>query len=333
MGDELNDNSIVSNEFRRKRPVPMSVFSDRYVERPYLKKEELSMIRDNLDALVDIKVGKDENKISETKKNDTKIDDKSNVVNFKHNVDVPIIISDVPIESKISEIKVPETKVPEVKIGIGNLVDKINDIKTVDNKVVDNKVVDNKVIDKKIENKTKKIKVNRMNDEDQGYISPEMRKQIRKSEMEEYHNEKEMQEYVKKSASLAEQNRKELEDLKKNLTLENLEIRKELKNEFGNKVNELSGKFNDITSKFENVNGKFDGVTKKLEETCTGIDCLKKDLANINKNMDLSECETCGNKVVPPFASYCPSCSAKQMWYEDDGVTPVKGWKPSWKTD
>jgi len=37
-------------------------------------------------------------------------------------------------------------------------------------------------------------------------------------------------------------------------------------------------------------------------------------------------------KVVPPLSSYCPNCNAKMSsWFEDDGVTPVKGWKPSWE--
>ncbi len=163
-------------------------------------------------------------------------------------------------------------------------------------------------------------------------ISPEMRKQMRKAEFKDIQEESETNKAIRRAAELAEQNKLELEQMKKSLAAENAEIRKDLKNEFGNKFSELSGKFNDITGKFENVNGKFDGVSKKLEETCTGIDCLKKDLANINKNMDLVECPECGKKVVPPLSSYCPNCNAKMYsWTEDDGVTPVKGWKPSWE--
>lgn len=307
MGDEVNDNSNVTGEFRRKRPVPIPIFNDRFIERPYQRKDELSFIRDAVEELVDIKKQKNvianESVVMETKSVETKpVEIKLMETKKDNDIKIP--------EIKITDAKVPEIKVSEVKIGIGNLVDK--------------KIV--------VENKSKNKKVIRMNDEDQYNVSPEMRRQIRKSEMEDYHNEKEVQEAVKKAASLAEQNRKDLEDMKKSLAAENAEIRRDLKNEFGNKFSELSGKFENVNGKFENVNSKFDGVSKKLEETCTGIDCLKKDLANINKNMDLVECPECGKKVVPPLSSYCPNCNAKMYsWTEDDGVTPVKGWKPSWK--
>lgn len=324
MGDERNDDIN-----RRRRPIPVPLYDDRYVERPYLKKVELARIRDNLDVLVDIKeelANKDVDKvnidkISNTKSNDNKVVtselDVQSIMNTSpsggiNNIKSEIPKSEVIDNNAIISNKVIETKVPEVKIGIGNLVDK--------------QIVDRKNIDKKTENKSKNRKVIRMSDETQEYnVSPEMRRQIIKSEMENYHNEKEVQEAIKKTALLSEQNKKELEEIKKNLATENAEIRKDLKNEFGNKFNELSGKFAD-------VNGKFDGVSKKLEETCTGIDCLKKDLANINKNMDLVECPECGKKIVPPLSSYCPNCNAKMYsWTEDDGVTPVKGWKPSWE--
>jgi len=51
----------------------------------------------------------------------------------------------------------------------------------------------------------------------------------------------------------------------------------------------------------------------------------------MNKNFDLMECPECGEKVVPPLSSFCPSCSAKiYSWTDDDGK-PVKGWKPNWE--
>lgn len=325
MGDELDEN--ITGE-RRKRPVPIPIFKDRYIERPYMRKEELSLIRDNLETLVDIKTGKDEHENTQKVENGQKVE---------KNNDIKVVTSDLGntivnpspsgvIDNIKSEVT-DDNKVQELKIGIGNLVNNKTENK------VDNKVDSNVKI-----NKFKNKKVIKMADEIEYTIPPEMRKQIRKSEMEEYHNEKEMQEYVRKSAMLAEQNRKELEELRKALSLANADIKNELKadlkNEFGTKINELSGKFNDITGKFENVNGKFEGVTKKLDETCTGIECLKTDLAKLSKQADLVECPECGKKVVPPLSSYCPNCNAKMYsWTEDDGVTPIKGWKPSWEQE
>ena len=337
MGDEINDNSNNVGEFKRRRPIPIPVFSDRYIERPYMRKEELSLIRNAVEELVDIKVGKDNDIPVNTKINDAKVvTSDSNILkafpsdvskNITSDTFKPEVINDDDnkgINTKVIETKISDIKIPDIKIGIGNLVE--------------NKV--EKKIENKVEKKSKSKKVINVNDVEQVYnISPEMRKQIRKSEIEDYHNEKEVQDTIRKAALLAEQNSKELKEFKLNLSKENEEIRKDLKNEFGNKFNELSGRFTDITgkfdgvnTKFDGVNTKFDGVSKKLEETCTGIDCLKKDLANINKNMDLVECPDCNKKIVPPLSSYCPNCNAKMSsWFEDDGVTPVKGWKPSWE--
>jgi len=321
LGDELNDDIN-----RRRRPIPIPMYdkfayNDRYIERPYLKKQELAKIRDNLDELVDIKTGlfnKNVDKPMDNKPTD-------NILNFDSKV------SELKAESKIPEIKVPEPKVSEskvdeikkdeLKLGISNLKfnKEIKKIDVVDDKksVIDNKKIDVKPID--VKPKINKRKVNRMNDEEPQYnMSPEDRRRIRKAEIKEFHEEDESNKAIRRAADLAEQNRKELEEMKKTLAIENAEIRKDLKNEFGNK-------FNDLT-------GKFDKVSGKLEETCTGIECLKKDLANINKNMDLAECDTCHVKAVPPLASYCPNCSAKiNTWFEDDGVTQIKGWKPNWE--
>ncbi len=317
-------------EVRRKRPIPIPIFQDRFIERPYQRKEELSLIRNNLEELVAIKTGSDETKVETPKVETSKIEipkpeifksevksEITNNVNYSKEIETKIPEIKIP-EIKILETKVQETKLPETKIGIRNLVDK--------------KIENKQIGSKQTENKSKKRKVINMNDDEQVLnMSPELRRQLRKSEMEEYHNEKETNEAIKRAASLAEQNKLELEQMKKSLASENAEIRRDLKSEFGNKFNELSGKFNDITGKFEGVNGKFDGVSKKLEETCTGIDCLKEDMKKLNKNVDLIECPECGLKVVPPLASYCPNCSAKMTaWTEDDG-TPVKGWKPSWE--
>ncbi len=340
MDDELNDNANVAGEFRRKRPVPVPLYDnryieDRYIERPYLKKVELAKIRDNLDELVEIKE-------EQFNKNAGKVNDKpkaDNIVDFKPNITVPttsLPVSDVPKSEIVKD---------EVKLGISNLAyniekKKIDVVDVVDNvientknikQIVDKQIIDKKTVDKQTEDKNKKRKVNKMNDEENINISHELRSQLREAEYEKFSNKKETDKAIRESAELARQNKIELEKLKQRLAEENAEIKKELKNEFGNKINELSGKFNDITGKFGSVNEKFDGVSKKLEETCTGIDCLKKDFANISKNMDLFECENCGEKAVPALASYCPKCSSKQKWFEDDGVTPLKGWKPTWE--
>jgi len=301
LGDELNDGSNITGEFRRKRPIP--IFNDRFIERPYMRKEELSLIRDNLETLVDIKSS------VEPKKNNDNIINDTKVITSDLNVQIPASsspsgLNNIKSETLKSEVindnknigKITETKIPELKIGIENL----------------------KTETKQIENKSKKRKVTNMNEEDQAYnVSPEIRRQLRKAELKEFHEEDETNKAIRRAAELAEQNKKDLDDMKKSLAAENAEIRKDLKNEFGNK--------------FVDLTGKFEKVSSKLEETCTGIDCLKKDLANMNKNMEFAECPDCGKKVVPPLSSYCPNCNAKiNSWTEDDGVTPVKGWKPSW---
>lgn len=319
MGDESNDDI---NRRRRPIPIPMydkSAYNDRYIERPYLRKNELSKIRDNLDELVEIKTelvndkDVDKNKVDiDSKKDDIKVVSDINITN----VSPPNIIEKSelkiePLQILNPEVKKSEVKKDELKLGLSNLAYN-KEIKKID--VVENK----QTTDNKNKSKINKRKVNRMNDEEPQYnMSPEDRRRIRKAEIKEFHEEDESNKAIRRTAELADQNRKDLEEMKKTLAIENAEIRKDLKNEFSNK-------FNDIT-------GRFDKVSGKLEETCTGIECLKKDLANINKNMDLVECPECGNKVVPPLSSYCPSCSAKMYsWSNDDG-TPVKGWKPSWE--
>ncbi len=306
MGDELNDNTNITGEFRKRRPVPVPLYDDRYIERPYLKKFELAKIRDNLDELVEIK----EELVNKNfdKNVDKKIED------FKNNVPT---ISPPVIEIKNPEIIKDEINKGEVKIGISNL-SHVDDIKKIDIVKSDLTKPNNQIINK--QTKVKK-KVYKMSDEN---IDIE-------SAFEKISSRKDAEKTMRESAELARQNRIDLANLKSELAKENERIKNELKTEFGSKFNEFGGKFGELTGKFENVNGKFDDVSKKLEETCTGIDCLKKDFANISKNMDLFECESCGEKVVPAYASYCPKCSAKQKWYEDDGVTPLKGWKPSWE--
>ena len=377
MEDGINDNT--DDRFRRRRPVPIPIYdTDRYIEKPYLRKHELARIRDNLDELAEIKVGSIDKPIvnkpkidmPEPKKDDKKEDDffidntsdmhipnTSNVSspNIKietksaitPNINIPTIsipITDpkVKSESKIEvkpEVKpefVSEIKKDEIKFGISNLENKqstqlINNIKQInDVKQINDSKSKNKVIKRKV--------IKRMNDEEviQYNISPEERRRRLKTDIQEVHEENATKEAIRKSAELAEQNRKELEqtrnelqDWKKSLAAENVQIKNDLKQEFGNKFNELGSKFND---KFSDITGKFEKVSGKLEETCTGIDCLKKDLANMNKNFDLTECPECGEKVVPPLASFCPGCAHKiKGWTEDDGVTPIKGWKPNWQ--
>ena len=371
MGDELIDNTYNENRRRRPVPIPI-YDTNRYMEKPYLMKHEIAKIRNNLDELVEIKTGfvdkPTENKLKidmpEPKKIDKKDDKKDErkddfflnsttdtrvpnittasspdikpeIVIPTPTINIPITDPKVKSESKVEtkietkpEVKpefVSEIKKDEIKFGISNLENKqsINDNKP-----------KSKIIKKKV--------IKRMNDEDvatQYNISPEERRRRLKSEIQEFHEEDKTKEAIRKSVDLAElnqkgleQNRKELEqtrseiqEWKKSLATENAQIKNDLKTEFGNKINELGGRFNEIT-------GKFDKVSTKLEETCTGIDCLKKDLANMNKNFELVECPECGEKAVPPLASFCPECSAKMKgWFEDDGVTPIRGWKPTWQ--
>lgn len=336
MGDEIN----AENGFRKRRPIPVPLYDryidDRYIERPYLKKHELAKIRDNLDELVEIKESE-----METKGN--------NVTEFKSIVDDNKVIDNKPdrdvdnkvVEDKVSDANIPNTtnifpakdensvkisepmnkvKTEEPKIGITNL-EYNKEIKKFD---INNKKNDTKSSDNK--QKINKRKVKRMNDEDvYTGVSPEDRRRLRKAELQELKDEDDSRKAMLKAAHLAEENKIELENLKRRIAEENAKVKDELKSEFGNKFNEFGNKFNE-------VGGKVDKVTGKLEETCTGIECLKKDLANINKNMDLVECDSCHVKAVPPLASYCPNCSAKiNTWFEDDGVTPIKGWKPSWE--
>lgn len=343
MGDELNDGTNITGEFRRRRPIPIPLYDDRYVERPYLKKFELAKIRDNLDELVEIKeeianksmdksavINNTPNVSSSITKSETAKTEivKPEIVKFEINKDGYVKSESVknetvePVEI-IKDVKLDKNKPDksEVKIGISNLAG--SNLSGTSNKKTN-------VINKQQINKNKKVY--RMNNEDNSYVDVE-------SAFEKLSNRKETERAMRESAELARQNKIELANLKSELAKENERIKNELKSEFGNKFNEfgsrfneLTGKFENVNGKFENINGKFDGVSKKLEETCTGIDCLKKDLANINKNMDLVECPECHKKVVPPLSSYCPNCQAKMHgWFEDDGVTPVKGWKPSWE--
>ncbi len=359
MEDGINDNT--NNIFRKRRPVPIPIYDDRYMERPYLKKNEIARIRDNLDELVEIKselVNKPtENKPkidmpepkNVDKKDDKKEDDffldnkKSQITsNSTSNIippNIPIPTISIPItDSKVKSEPKVETKIEtkpefvseikkdEIKFGISNLENKQPTQPNSDIKQINDNKPKNKIIKKKV--------IKRMNDEEvvQYNISPEERRRRLKTDIQEVHEENATKEAIRKSAELAEQNkreleqtRREIEEFKKTLASENTQIKNDLKQEFGTKFNELGGRFNEIT-------GRFDKVSNKLEETCTGIDCLKKDLANMNKNFDLSECPKCGEKIVPPLASFCPGCSTKiGGWTEDDGVTPIKGWKPNWK--
>ena len=356
MSGEINDDLN-----RRRRPIPVPLYDDRYIERPYLKKVELARIRDNLDELVDIKTGFVENKpkieMPEPKKDNKKEDF------FLTSSDTNATITKPSkVESKVSELSKPEPKkddtnilsttastapinIPIITSFIENKPEIKNEIKKDDiklgisnlgynkeNKKID--IIDNKQISTLEKNKKKIIrrKVNIMDEEQQGYnVSPEDRRRMRKAELKEFNEEDESLKAIRKSADLAEQNAKELKEFKLNFAKENDEIKRELKSEISNKFGQVDQKFSDMNGKFNEVGGRFDKLSGKLEETCTGIDCLKKDLANMNKNFDLVECPECGQKVVPPLASFCPSCSAKMYsWTDDDGKL-VKGWKPTWE--
>lgn len=342
MSGDLNENL----ENRRRRPIPVPLYDDHYIERPYLKKVELAKIRDNLDELVDIKKtelfkdddkSKIESKINQN--NESKIEQEIKKDEVKTNisdinitnispplVDKPIIdktvinkiVTNQPIINSESKNEVKN----DIKFGISNLVDK--------SKITD-KNIDKSIDNKQNKSRTIKRKVIRMSDDEisAGYnISPEDRRRLRKSEIKEFQDEEETAKAVRKAAEISEQNARELKELKSNLAKENEEIKKELKLEFGSKLGQLDQKFGNIEQKFGE---KLDNTHKKLEETCVGIECLKNDLAKLNKNIDLVECPECHEKIVPPLASFCPGCSAHiSGWTEDDG-TPVKNWKPNWE--
>ncbi len=49
---------------------------------------------------------------------------------------------------------------------------------------------------------------------------------------------------------------------------------------------------------------------KKMKEACDGIECLKKDIADLKKSEPCPECHS----NVPFNSKYCPNCSVELDW-------------------
>lgn len=329
---------MVEGEVRRRlKPVP--VYNDRPVivdnyrppglildpSKPYLRKEILADIGQNLAELKDIKTGE----VFDERSAEIEVEKSVAAV-----VDKPTVAIEKPVAANINDDKIPVAQIQVAKAGTGTVAD-IGKVDTNVEKVivpttvpkiefklantagtVIAKVDDKKVDDKKVEDK-KKTKVKRyMNDEEQVLISPELKRLQRKAEMEEYEKQKQFEENMRKSLQLSEDNKEKLKSLEQKFEKD----RTEIKNEIGSRVGELGNRFGELGNKFGTVESK-------LKETCDGIDCIKKDL----KRFELTECPECNKIVVPARSSYCPECGSKiQKWYDDTG-NEIKTWKPNWK--
>lgn len=240
-----------------------------------------------------------------------KVDDKTDNKN-----DIKIGISNI-IPEKVSENKEIKSENKDIKTEIKS---EITQIKNKENKVDENK---KKIIKKKVKY---------MNGEEpQTNVSPEDRRRMRKAELKEFQDEEEISKKIRESRDIAIQNKLEIENLASKLDKNAAEVHKDINSKFEN----LDSKFERFDSKFESLDSKFDlkfdskfgEIGAKLKETCEGIDCLKKDI----KKQELVECPECGKNSVPYKSSYCPDCGVKiSSWTEEDGITPLKFWKPTW---
>ncbi len=281
MEDRINDNT--NNIFRKRRPVPIPIYDDRYMERPYLKKNEIARIRDNLDELVEIKselVNKPtENKPkidmpepkNVDKKHDIKDDFFLNSTTDTHiptttNVSTPEIKSEVVIvpastihlpiiDSKVKSEPKVETKIetkPEVKPEVVSEIKKdetkfgISNLENKQPTQITQQTDDNKPKNKIIKKKV----IKRMNDEEvvQYNISPEERRRRLKTDIQEVHEENATKEAIRKSAELAEQNKRELEQTRREIE----EFKKTLTSENAQVRSDLKQEFG---TKFNELGG------------------------------------------------------------------------------
>lgn len=352
MSGEITDVPI---EQRKRRPIP--IFEDRFVQsnqgsfdkpyidlsKSYLRKNILAEIGNNLNELIDIKTGGksidnnqlyskpvvfEEKKVEKIEKPIEKLIETPEIMTFsdelkKSDTNTNINKSDAKIGiPTINSINKDATK--EI---IKETIKETNYNKEKDSK--QNIKQDVKIENKPIEIKKKiiKRKVNYMGEDDNVNIPPELRRSMRKAEFKEYQDEEEINKKIRESVDLASHNKNEIETLKLSVKENSLNIKKDLDSKFVNldsKFEIVDNKFGQLDSKFV---GKFDGISKKLEETCTGIECLKKDF----KKQELVECEDCKQQSVPIRASFCSNCGAKiRKWSNDDG-TPLTDWIPTWK--
>lgn len=310
-----------TNEEPKKkwRPVP-TYDPTRYVERPYLRKDELARIRDNLDELTEIKqieVPK-ETKLPETKTN------KSVDVYIPEKLEIPENIPTITKEMmEKTAIEIAKNQITKDLINKSDVKNEINDATL---RIVPDgySKLDNKQNDKQnstVNNNKIKKKVKRMEGEENNYVSPEQRRMQLEHELNKIEKDKKLQINTEESVRIANETKEQL----KRLEIKILDMSKEFEGTVGNKVKTLD-------EKFGNLDTKFNTVHEKLKETCTGIECLTKDFKKSqDEKMELAECPECTKARVPFKSSFCPDCGAKMhSWTNDDG-TPVKGWTPSWK--
>lgn len=101
----------------------------------------------------------------------------------------------------------------------------------------------------------------------------------------------------------------------------------------------FESKFSGIDSKLSGFDSKFNGLESKLEkerveyggklkESCEGLDCIKNQLKDIGSKVNLHSCDNCGKTGIRDGDAFCATCGREIEWFEQDGKTPLKGWKP-----
>jgi hypothetical protein len=294
---------LVEEPKKRWRPVPIYDSGGIDVSKPYLRKDILKEIGNNLNELAELKTG---NKQPEIPKKEQK------PMTFE-----PEDIEVKPKDVKISEVIIPEVK-SEPKLETPNFQITKPEIKPeVKIEIIKPATENNKKIIKK--------KVKRMNDSDEYNVSPEMRQMQRERDFDEIARRKALESNVNEMVRINKENSKKLEQIESKYG----ETSNVLKNDI---KSDLELKLKNLEDKFGKVNEHLGHVHEKLEKTCTGIECLTNDFKKFEENkVEFAECDSCHDKNVPPKSSFCPGCGKKLSWFEDDGVTPLKGWTPAWK--
>jgi len=288
-------------------PIPFRRLPDRYVERSYLKKNELSMIRDNLEELAEIKGGKQIEQLQNPKKQITFEQESKEVPKEIQSIETKTNESLNVFTKNESEIPKIVTENKDIKLEISNIDNKKNST---------------------VNNKTKK-KVKRMSEDD---YNPDMSEAVLQNKLDKIEKQKELLKNSNDALRTANETKEKL----KGLELKILDMSKEFEGTVDNKFNKINSnidnKINKFDEKFGQLDNKFNTVHEKLKETCTGIECLTKDFKKSQEEkVEFAECPECTKTRVPFKSSFCPDCGAKMhSWTNDDG-TPVKDWKPSWK--
>ncbi len=285
---------LVEEPKKRWRPVPIYDSGGIDVSKPYLRKDILKEIGNNLNELAELKIGTKQPEIPK-----------------KEQKSMTFEPEDVKVEPK--EIVVPEVK-SEPKLETPNFQITKTEVKP---EIVKPETENNKKIIKK--------KVKRMSDSDEYNVSPEMRQMQRERDFDEIARRKALESNVNEMVRTNKENSKKLEQIESKYG----ESANALKNDI---KSDLELKLKNLEDKFGKVNEHLGHVHEKLEKTCTGIECLTNDFKKLeSEKIEFAECDSCHESKVPPKSSYCPGCGKKLSWYEDDGVTPLKGWTPAWK--